>query len=106
MLTILFDEIKQIKIKGLPKAFANENENKKNEENKNEIIDKLSQRIEQLEFKMNELIKKNEENDKEKKDMELKIKLLTDENQKMKDNLNKYTVFLDERMKEIKKEKN
>ena len=45
---------------------------------------------------MNELIKKNEENDKEKKDMELKIKLLTDENQKMKDNLNKYTIFLDE----------
>ena len=105
MLTILFDEIKQIKIKGLPKAFGNENENKKNEENKNEIIDKLSQRIEQLEFKMNEFIKKNEENDKEKKDMELKIKLLTDENQKMKDNLNKYSVFLDERMKEIKKEK-
>ena len=37
--------------------------------------------------------------------MELKIKALTEENKKMKDNFDKYIDFLEERMKELKKEK-
>ena len=119
MITILFDEIKQIKMKGLPKNIANENENNKKDENKNDIINKLLQKIEDLEStlnkliknkadmesKLNELIKNNEENNKEKRDMENKIKLLTDENKKMKENLDKYVGFIEERMKETKKDK-
>ena len=119
MITILFDEIKQIKMKGLPKKIANENENNKKDENKNDIINKLLQKIEDLEStlnkliknkadmesKLNELIKNNEENNKEKRDMENKIKLLTDENKKMKENLDKYVGFIEERMKETKKDK-
>ena len=80
MLSILFEEIKLIKIKGLPKIDKNEN----NEANNKEIINKLTEKIEQLESK---------------------IKLLTDENKKIKDNFKKYTDFLDERMKEIEKDK-
>ena len=105
MLTILFDEIKQIKMKGLPKNITNENENNKKDENKNDIINKLLQKIEDLESKLNELIKNNEENNKEKRVMENKIKLLTDENKKMKENLDKYVGFIEERMKETKKDK-
>ena len=75
MIIILFKEIKEIKIKGIPNT---------NNENKDELI--------------NNLVKKNEE-------METKINLLVDENKKMKDILNKYQDYLEKRIEEEKKEK-
>ena len=75
MIIILFKEIKEIKIKGIPNT---------NNENKDELI--------------NNLVKKNEE-------METKINLLVDENKTMKEILNKYQDFLEKKIEEEKKEK-
>ena len=110
MLKILFNEIREIKTKGLPKGNnGNNNNTKEDENNKNNDINKLVKKNEEMELKINELETKiniiKEENNKEKKEMESTIKKLIDENKKMKDNLNKYIDFLEERMKELKKEK-
>ena len=100
MLKILFNEIREIKTKGLPKGNnGNNNNTKEDENNKNNDINKLVKKNEEMELKINELETKiniiKEENNKEKKEMESTIKKLIDENKKMKDNLNKYIYFLE-----------
>ena len=91
MLRILFDEIKEIKIKGIPN-------NTNNNEHLNDFITKNENNIQNLEEKINNLIK-------EKNEMKNEIKILKEENENIKKVLNKYKDFMDERKLEIEKEK-
>ena len=88
MLKILFDEIRQIKIKGLPTNNKNEKKENINDNNNNEIINTLIKKNEELEKKINTI--------QEEKNREIK---------ELKDSLNKYIDFLDQKMKESKIEK-
>ena len=91
MLRILFDEIKEIKIKGIPN-------NINNNEHLNDFITKNENNVKNLEEKINNLIK-------EKNEMKNEIKELKEENENIKKVLNKYKDFMDERILEIEKEK-
>ena len=91
---ILFKEIKEIKIKGL----SNTNNETKDDNNKNELINNLVKKNEEMESTVTIIMDKY-------KEQETKINLLIDENKKMKDILNKYQDFLEKRIEEEKKEK-
>ena len=94
LLKILFKEIKEIKIKGLP----NTNNETKDDSNKNELINNLVKKNEEMESTITIIMDKY-------KEQETKINLLIDENKKMKEILNKYQDFLEKRIEEEKKEK-
>ena len=81
---IFYNEIKGIKMKNTPFNQNNKNEN-------NEIINELLKKNEEMEEKIKLLIKYNEENDKEKKQMNLKINNLIEENKILKSKIDNYT---------------
>ena len=132
MLMILFNEIREIKLKG--NIYINTNTNDNKEEKNNKKMEELESKINIIDEKMNLLSEYNkkdkteleskiniinekrnvlsEENKKEKKELESKINIinermniLTEENKKLKNIINKYENFLNERMKEMNKEK-
>ena len=84
LLKKLFNEIKEIKAK----EYSKIDKNKENEQN--EIISKLIKKNEEIEEKIKLLIKYNEENDKEKKEMQIKINCLMEENKILKNNISIY----------------
>ena len=81
LLKKLFNEVKEIKAK----EYSNIDKNKENEQN--EIISKLIKKNEEIEEKIKLLIKYNDENDKEKKEMQIKINCLMEENKILKNNI-------------------
>ena len=102
MIKILFNEIREIKIKGI----QNNNDNK--EEKNNNKYEELESKINSLNEKINLL---SEENKRDKKEylsninsLNEKINLLSEENKNLKFILDKYENILNERVKEINKE--
>ena len=108
MLKLLFNEIREIKLKGT--IYNNNNNTYDNKEEKNnKKMEELEKKINLLTEKMNLLL---EENKKEKNELESKINIISDkmnilieENKKLKNMINKCENFLNERMKEMNKEK-
>lgn len=93
MLKILFDEIRDIKTKGLPKLIAKNDESNKNDAKNENNINKTDNKNDDV---IKELIAKN-------KEMELKIKELVEENKKLKANLDKCLSYIEEKRNEKKK---
>ena len=98
MIKILFNEIKEIKLKGIPNNNTNINDNN------------IIKKYEELETKINLLV---EENNKSKKELESKINIITEkmnllieENKQLKKIIDKYELILDKKTKEINKKNN
>ena len=95
MIKILFNEIRDIKTKKLLplNPINNENNNIKENTNNKELINLINNKDDII----NKLVTKNEE-------MELQIKELKEENKKIKESLDKCLKYIDEKTNEKKKE--
>ena len=95
MIKILFNEIRDIKTKKLLplSSINNENNNIKENTNNKELINLINNKDDII----NKLVTKNEE-------MELQIKELKEENKKIKESLDKCLKYIDEKTNEKKKE--